>query len=98
MTAYAHSRCLFHKFKANENWINRTTKLWLQYEDKNRKYQSRTSQFMMAIQQNAYPKIKLNANNRVNIERMEKHLLLLRFHVENMKRSSFTNYSGLLEA
>lgn len=89
VTAYAHSRCFFHNFKANESWINRTSKLWLQYEEKSRKYQSRTSQFMMATSQ--YPKIKLDANNKVNIEIMERHLLLLRAHLESMKCSSNNN-------
>ena len=97
MTVYAHSRCLFHYFKANENWINRTSKLWLQYEEKSRRFQSRASQFMLAMNQSAYPKIKLDSDNKVNIEIMERHLQLLRAHLASMK-SSVSKRTGSLFA
>jgi len=90
--------------KLNKDWINRCSSHWITYNRKNNRqnnmlaFTSRDTSYESPMGprqivevkniREVYPKIRLDSNNKVNIEVMEKHIQLLRYQV-NCRRNKF---------
>lgn len=101
ITISASSRCMFYTMKLNKDWMNRCSSHWITYNRKNNRqknmlsfpsrdhsYESQMGPRQIVEVKNireVYPKIRLDSNNKVNIDVMEKHIQLLRSQVSSRK-------------
>eukprot|EP00597_Dinobryon_sp_UTEXLB2267_P000593 CAMPEP_0170066024 /NCGR_PEP_ID=MMETSP0019_2-20121128/5871_1 /TAXON_ID=98059 /ORGANISM="Dinobryon sp., Strain UTEXLB2267" /LENGTH=351 /DNA_ID=CAMNT_0010272999 /DNA_START=393 /DNA_END=1448 /DNA_ORIENTATION=+ len=99
--------------KLNKDWVDRCTSHWITYNRKNNRqktmlsfpsrdqsYELQTGPRQIVEVKNireVYPKIRLDSNNKVNIEVMEKHIQLLRSQVSS-RRSKFKCSGSISES